>query len=113
MPRYRKKSEVVDAFRIADDHWSNPPSWPRWFFDATQKLWGAPYSARMGAMDNDGLATVEVSAPNGVHIGHVGDFIIQEAAGEIHLCSAALFHKRYEPVYRTKMIDGRLQQVHE
>ena len=113
MPKYRRKTEIVEAFQIAKDHWSNPSSWLQWFFEATQKLWGQPYSARMGNMDNDGLAAVEISAPNGVHIVYIGDFILCGVAGEIYPCDIAGFKKTYEPVFRTKKIDGRLHQVHE
>lgn len=98
MAKFRKKLVVIEAFQIQPDHWSNPPSWPEWFYEATQKPPGADGKAFMGDMDENGLATVIIITLEGGMTGRIGDWIIRGVKGELYPYKSDIFEATYEHV---------------
>ena len=96
--KFRKKPVVIEAFQVQPDHWSNPPSWPEWFYEATQKPGDEPGAAFMAVGAGDGIGTVEIFTLEGIHAAKVGDWIIRGVQGELYPCKPDIFAETYEAV---------------
>lgn len=96
MAKYRKRSVVVEAFRIGIDNI------PDWFMD---RVTDGKAILRCNAPDNchieqrkDYWTWCEVVTLEGVMVGGHGDYIIKGVAGEIYPCKEEIFKATYELV---------------
>ena len=88
MAKFRKKPVVIEAFRlnerglIAED----------WFWDAVTRN---DIITHCFGKHEPCPAWCEIKTPEGTMIANAGDYIIQDAHGEIYPCKADIFQKTY------------------
>ena len=91
--RYRKRPEMVEAFRLTDDPDREAPLW---FTQAVidERIW-------IDRSISDGHIKVygcTIQTPVGRLQARLGDYVIREKDGTIYPCRAKTFGTRYERV---------------
>ena len=93
--KYRKKTVVVEAFRLGIDYI------PDWFMDKVSTnevmLHGKSEAFNFVPDTNADIHTLE-----GVMHADYGDYVIQGVSGEIYPCKPDIFEKTYEMVGEDK-----------
>ena len=91
--RYRKRPEMVEAFRLTDDPDREAPAW---FTQAVidERIW-IDRSISDGHIEVYGC-TIQTSV--GRLQARLGDYVIREKDGTIYPCRAKTFGARYERV---------------
>ena len=90
MPKFRKKSLVIEAHRIGDD------GWPAMIWQGVNDCQITLHLSRDAAKCVTGF--VDIHTKEGVMRGEVGDWIIRGTAGEFYPCKPDIFVATYEPV---------------
>lgn len=95
MGRYRKISNVVEAFRMTKGRrWDNS-EWPNWLNLAWQK---EPGTGSLWCSESSQGEQLVLGTAEGVCEVTFGDWIIRGANGALDLCDADVFRANYESV---------------
>lgn len=87
--KYRKKSVVVEAFKLGHD------VMPDWFNDAIDDK-RVEVEIIVGFIASTSIFRIKTL--EGVMIANYGDYIIKGIQGELYPCKAAIFEETYELV---------------
>jgi hypothetical protein len=103
MPKYQKRSIVVDAVRVADllaaRERNRTAGLPEWLIDA--------YWAGSIVIGDLPATTVKVfTEGHGWTTAKEGDWLIRGVKGEIYPCEPDIFDATYEPVIECRDVSG-------
>lgn len=96
MSQFRKKPIVVEAFQITQASRSNKDAWPTWLYRAWNSQNGAIGSLQEDPADPTGQ--LQLVTAEGTLTILWGDWLIQDADGELYICKDAVFQKTHDAV---------------
>lgn len=93
--KYRKKTVVIEAFKMTEERRASNEDWPWWMHRAWQLDRGTPgslYPTEDGTCDGE----LSIGTLEGQHLVSWGDWIIQGVNGELYTCKPDIFEATYE-----------------
>ena len=105
MPKFRKKSVVVEAVRWTGE---NTEEVLDFGYSGPQPLWGHDFR-----IDNPvvKISGVKIFTPEGEITANPGDWIIRGVKGELYPCKPDIFEATYEPLPVARTPDGEPVKV--
>ncbi len=97
MPKFRKKSVVIEAFQMTKERrWDNS-EWPGWLNVAWQM---DPQEGAMwcGQNKGDDHTQLYIGTAEGVHTVTFDDWIIRGVKGELYPCKPNIFEATYDRI---------------
>lgn len=97
MPKYRKKSIVIEAFQLTYKSRQNNIDWPDWMHEAWNRERGEPNSL-YPTNPKTSTGTLSIQTLEGEHKVSFGDYIIRGINGELYPCKPDIFGLTYDLV---------------
>ena len=104
MSLYRKKSVVIEAFKLGVDYI------PDWFMDAVTANEVILHGTSSG-FDHVADTNADIHTLEGWHHANYGDYIIRGVKGEIYPCKADIFDMTYDVVDKPKTKADRIRAM--
>lgn len=102
MPPFRKKPIVVEACQMTQAQRGNKNGWPTWLYRAWNSQNGAIGSLQEDPADPTGQ--LQLVTAEGTLTVLWGDWIVQDADGELYICKDAVFSKTHDAVPITPVV---------